>query len=65
MLMRLSLGHRHGAVPHHHRLGPGSEQRGAWQLMAELIARSSAGSWQPQSPNSHYSSGGKCTFLLD
>lgn len=28
MLMRHSPGHRH-AVPHHHCLGPGREQRGA------------------------------------
>lgn len=70
MLMRHSPGHSHGAVPHHHCLGPGREQRGAWRLMAELIAPASAGSSLPRSPNSHYSSRGKgveggCTSLLD
>lgn len=70
MLMRHSSGHCHGAVPHHHCLGPGREQRGAWRLMAELIARGSAGSLPPRSPNSHYSwrglGGGRgCTSLLD
>lgn len=38
MLMWHSPGHCHRAVPHHHCLGPGREQRGAWRLMAELIA---------------------------
>lgn len=70
MLIRHSPGLCHGAVAHYHCLSPGREQRGAWRLMAELIAQGSAGSSPPWSPNSHYNSGAEvgargCTSLLD
>lgn len=67
MLMRHSPGHRH-AVPHHHCLGPGREQRDALRLMAALIAWGSAGFSPLGSPNCQYSwwwGWGRCTSLLD